>query len=97
MTRKRLIFKSIVRARFMYCPIVWMFHSMQSNSMINKLHERFLGLLLNDQTSNFKTLLAESSNICNHHRNIQKLMTEAHEIQNNLAAPINYLNQFKSI
>ena len=39
-----------------------------------KLHERALGIILNDQTSNFKTLFFESRNICSHHRNIQTLM-----------------------
>ena len=43
---------------------------------------------LNNQTSNFETLLAESSDICSHHKNIQTLMTEAYKIQNNLAPPI---------
>ena len=44
--------------------------------------------MFNDQTSDFETLLAESSKICNHHRNIQTLMTEAYKIQNNLVSPI---------
>ena len=34
--------------------------------MIYKLHERNLRIVLNDQTSNFETLLVESSDICNH-------------------------------
>ena len=49
--------------------------------MDTKLHERAVRIVLNDRTSNFETLLAESSDICNHHRNIQTLMTEAHQIQ----------------
>ena len=67
--------RKIIRSQFNYCPIVWMFCSRQTNNMINKLHERTLRIELKDQTSNFETLLAESSDICNYHRNIQTLMT----------------------
>ena len=63
-----------------------MFCSKQTNTMIKKLHERVFRIVLYDQTSNFETLLV-GSNICNHHRNIQALMTEAYKIQNNLAPP----------
>ena len=38
--------------------------------MINKLNGRALRIVLNDQTSNFETLLIESSGVYNHHRNI---------------------------
>ena len=49
--------------------------------MISKLHERALRIVLNDQTSNSDTLLVESSDICNHQRNMQIVMTEAYKIQ----------------
>ena len=48
-----------------------MFCSKQTNKMINKLHEKALRIVLNDKTSNFETLLTESSNICSDHRNFQ--------------------------
>ena len=50
---------------FSYCR---MFTSKQTNN---------INCVLNDETSNFETLLAERSHICNHDRNIQILMTEA--------------------
>ena len=57
--------------------------------MINTLYERGLPLVLNDQNSNFKTWLAESSDICNHPKNIHILIYDwANKIQNNLAPPI---------
>ena len=43
--------------------------------------------LLNNQTSNFETSLAESSDICSHHK-IFKHLWQVYEIQNNLAPPI---------
>ena len=52
-----------------------MFCSRQTNNMINKLHERALRIVLNDQTSKIERLFADSTDICNQHRNIQILMT----------------------
>ena len=49
------------------------------------IDKRALRIALNDQTGHFKTLLAESSNIFNHHKNIQTLMTDVYKIQNKLA------------
>ena len=63
-----------------------MFCSRQINN-INNLNERALRILLNDQTSNLETLLLESSDICNNHRNIQTLMTETYKIPNNISPP----------
>ena len=80
--QKSLIFKSVIRPQFSYCPVVWFFCSRQTNKMIDK---RALRIALNDQTGDFKTLLAESSNIFNHHKNIQTLMTDVYKIQNKLA------------
>ena len=37
-SQKRLIFNSVVKSQFSYCPLVWMFCSRTSNNMINKVH-----------------------------------------------------------
>ena len=88
MTQKSLILESVIRSQFHYCPKVWMFCSSQTNNMISKLRESALRIELNDQTSNFETLLAESRDTCNYHGNIQTLMAQAYKIQNNLSAQI---------
>ena len=33
--------------QFSYCPLSWMFHSRTLNSMINRLHQRFLRIIYN--------------------------------------------------
>ena len=65
-----------------------MFCSRTSNNMINKIHERALRLILNDHTSDFDTLLQNSNDTCNHHRNIQTLMVEIYKIKNNVNPPV---------
>ena len=52
--------------------------------MINKIHEWPLRLILNDHTSDFDTVLQNSNDTCNHHRNIQTLMVKIYKIKNNL-------------
>ena len=71
---KQLIFNSVLKSQFNYCPLVWMFCSRNSNNMINKIHERALRVVQNDFNSDFDSLLQNSNDICNHHRNIQTLL-----------------------
>ena len=52
------------------------------------VHERALGVILNDHTSDFKTLFQENNDMCNHHRSIQTLLIETFKIKYGLASPI---------
>ena len=56
MIMKKLVFNTMVKSLFSYCPLVWMFHSRTSNNGINKVHELELSVVLNVHTSDFKTL-----------------------------------------
>ena len=85
---KKLIFNSIIKSQFSYCPLVWMFCSRTSNNMISKLHERSLRIILNNYSSDFNILLENNNDICNHHRNIQTLLIEVFKMENELSPPI---------
>ena len=87
-SEKKLIFNSIIKLQFSYCPLVWMFCSRTSNNMINKLHDRSLRIKLNDYSRNFNILLENNNDKCNHHRNIQALSIEVFKMKNELAPPI---------
>lgn len=56
--------------------------------MINKLHEWLLRTTLNEYSSNFKILLGNKNDICNHHGNIQAFLTEVFKMKPELAPPI---------
>ena len=71
-----------------YSPLVWMFCSRTSNSMINKLHERSLRIILNDYSSDFNILLENNIDICNHHKNVQALFIEVFKMKNELSPQI---------
>ena len=90
MIMKKLVFNTMAKSLFSYCPLVWMFHSRTSSNGINKVHGLELTVVLNVHTSDFKTLLQKKKNndVCNHHRNIQNLLTEIFRTKNGLAPPI---------
>ena len=87
-SEKKLIFNLIIKSQFSYYPLVWMFCSRTSNSMINKLHERSLRIILNDYSSDFNILLENNNHIWSHHRNTQALLTEVFKLKSGLAPPI---------
>ena len=81
-SQKRLIFNSLIKSQFDYCPLIWVFRSRTSNNVINKIHERALRLILNDHKQ-----IQNNNDACNHHRNIQTLKVEIYKIKNNLDPP----------
>ena len=66
--KKTLLYKSIIKSQFAYFPLVWMFCFRQSNNVINKVHERALKLIYQDN-GNFQVLLEKQHNFSIHQRN----------------------------
>ena len=87
-SQKSLILNSVVKSQFSYCRLVWMFCSRTSNNMINKVHESALRVLLNDNESDFETLMQINNDVCNHHRNIQAHLIEIFKIKKDFAPAI---------
>ena len=69
----------MVKSQLNYCPLVWMFCPTRSNNLINKVLERALRIIYNDQLTDFKSLLLIT---------VQGLMTETCKIINHIAPPI---------
>ena len=84
----RLIMKASFTSQFSYCPLVWMFHSRGVNKRINKIHEKFLWLVCNDNLSPFAELLAKDNSVAIHDRNLQVLATEIYKAINKLSPTI---------
>ena len=87
-SEKKIIFNLIMKFQFKYWRLVWIFCSKKLNSIISKLHERSIRIVLNDYLSDFNELLENSNEICNHHRNIRTLLIEIFKIKNELTPPI---------
>ena len=75
---------SFVISQFNYCPIIWMYCQRQSNTLINKIHERALRIAYNDYVSSFETLLENDGSLSIHQRNIQSLAIELFTTNNDL-------------
>ena len=73
------------KSQFSYCPLSWMFHSRTLNNKINRLHERCLRIIYNDNTSSFTDLLEIDNSVSVHHRNIQVLATELYKFVDGLS------------
>ena len=90
----KILMKTFITSQFNYCPLAWMFHNRTLNNKINKLHERALRLVYDDENYTFQELLEKDNTMTVHHRNIQKLATEMYKVKNNLS-PIPIQNIFK--
>ena len=77
----------MIKSQFTYCPLVWMFCFRQSNNLINKVHERALKLIYQDNRS-FEVLLQKQHEFSIDQRNLQVLMTEIYKIVKGIAPPI---------
>ena len=83
--QRKVVFKSFFESQFKYCPLIWMFCSRKTNNKINKLHERALRVVHNDNDSSFENLLERDHSFCIHHQNIQTLAIEMYKINYGLA------------
>ena len=73
---KKFIFNSFIKGQFNYCSLLWMFSTRAVNHKINRLQEKGLTTLLNDEISIFNVMLSKSNGTIIHVKNIQKLMIE---------------------
>ena len=74
--------------QFAYCPLVWMFHNRKLNNRINKLQEKSLRLVRNDNTSPFYELLQKDNSFTIHNQNIQKLALEMRRFKHRIVTKI---------
>jgi hypothetical protein len=82
--KRRILLKSFIESQFSYSPLVWMFHDRWLEHKINKLHERALRLVYEDDVSTFKELLAKDNSFTIHQRNIQTLVIEIYKTKHKL-------------
>ena len=81
----KLIMKTFIESQFNYCPLIWMCHSRTLNNKINKLHERALRVVYDDDDLTFEQLLEKDNSYTIHERNLQKLAVEMYKVKHNLS------------
>ena len=86
LSRRHLLMNSFFKTQFNNCPLIWMCHSRENNTKINRLHERCLRTIYNDKQSSFNELLEKDGSVSIHERNLQVLAAEMYKISNGLSA-----------
>ena len=86
--KKKLLYCSMTKSQFNYCPLVWMFLSRKANNLIYEVQERALRLITNDYQSSFNILLDMCNEFSIHQRNLQTLVIELYKIVHQIAPPI---------
>ena len=79
-----ILLNSFIYSNFNYCPLVWHFSSCKSTAKIEKIHKRCLRILLNDNTSDYNTLLIKSGKPSMEIKRLRSLATEVFKTLNNL-------------
>ena len=82
-----IVMNVFFNSQFNHCPLIWMCHSRGNNNKINRLHERCLRIIYNDERSSFNALLEKDGFVSIHERNIKILATELFKVSKNLAPP----------
>ena len=77
--------KAFIISQFSYYPLVWMFHSRNTENRVNKINERAFRLVYGDSPYlSFDELLIKDESVSIHQRNLQFLATEIFKVKNGL-------------
>ena len=70
LSRRKCLMKAFVTSEFNYCPLSWIFHSRELNNRINRIHERALRLVYQDNSLSFAEVLEKDNSVTIHQRNL---------------------------
>ena len=87
LNKRRSLMKAFITSRFSYSPLIWMFHSRNLNNKINRIHERALRLVYQNNLS-ISELLDLDNSVTVHQKNLQVLVTEIYKVKNGIAPEI---------
>ena len=86
--KKKTLMNAFFKGQFNYCPLVWMLHSRRLNNKINRLHERCLRVVHNNNQNTLQELLDLDNSVSIHHKNLQCLAIELYKIFNGISPDI---------
>ena len=71
--KRKILINYFIDSQFNYGKLIWMFHRRKLNSKSNRLQERSLRIIYDDDKSSFEELLKKGGSVTIHHCNIQAL------------------------
>jgi hypothetical protein len=80
----KTLYNAFLISPFMYCPLIWMFHSKSLNSLINKVHRRALSIVYDRFGISLNELLKLDNSVSIHVLNLRWLMIEVYKSLNKL-------------
>ena len=83
--KRKMIMNVFLNSQFSSCPLTWMFHNRLINNKINRLHEKCLRIVYNDNQSTFEELLEKDNTVSVHQRNLQFLAIELYKVVNGIS------------
>ena len=87
---------AFITSQFGYCPLIWMCHNRNAQKQINRIHERALRIVYNDNNSSFEDLLTKSGSISIHHTNLHQVAIEIYKALNDVSSTLMFeLFRFK--
>ena len=87
LNKRRNLMKAVITSQFSYYPLIWMFHSRKLNNKINRIHERALRLVYQNNLS-FSESLDLDNSVTVHQKNLQVLVTEIYKVKHEIAPEI---------
>ena len=87
-TKRKILTNAFFNAQFSYCSLTWMFHSRKLNNKINKLPERCLRIVYNNNTLTYEELLETNNSVLVYSRNVQALAIKLYKVMNGFSSDI---------
>ncbi len=87
---KLLVFKSFILSHFNYCSIIWHFCSEANTQKMEKIQERALRFVYNDETSSYCILLEKASLTSLHLTRLRRIACEVFKIINKISPSYNH-------
>ena len=88
LSKRKSLMKTFVTSQFNYCSFIWKFHSRELNNRINRIHERALRLIYQDNSFSFAELLEKDNSVTKYRINLLVLAKEIFKLKNGLAPEI---------
>ena len=85
--KREAIVNSFIYSNFNYCPLVWHFCSCKSSHKIEQIQKRCLRIILNDNESDYETLLKKSNKATMNVNRMRVIAIEIFKTMNNLNPP----------
>ena len=88
LSKRKSLMKAFITSQFNYCPLIWMFNSRELSNRINRIHERALRLVYQDNSLSFAELLEKDNSVTIYRINLLVLAKEIFKLKNGLAPEI---------